>query len=313
MKTVGLLAYGNTAPHALKGLVKNFSVPWIITSPQTEGVSLPVEQLAKEHKIPIHKTNSNKQIHELVVKTSPDAVVISSYNKILEQELLSSSTFINIHHGDLPRFRGRANSNWAIILGRSEIGLTFHEAIADLDAGLIYAQYIVPIEKKDTVKTVYDKFNKIIEEDLGMIVRKVLDGYKGEKQRGEATYCCTRLSEDGYIDWHQTSEQIYNNIRALTKPFPGAFTYYDGKKLTIWESEIPSHPKNYEGRIPGRIVAIYKNGVEVLTKDSSIILKEISYEGKDCNASSIINTVKKSLGISMVELYEKIQEILKTK
>lgn len=308
MKTIGLLAYGKTAPHALRGLIKDFSVLWIVTPPQTEEILLPVEKLANEYKIPIHRTNTNKQIHELVVKTSPDAVVISSYNKILEQELLSTSKFINIHHGDLPRFRGRANSNWAILLGRTEIGLTFHEAITYLDAGRIYAQYIVPITKKDTVKTVYDKFNKIIEEDLGMIVGKVLDGYKGEERKGKATYCCTRLPEDGYIDWHQTSEQIYNFIRALTKPFPGAFTYFEGKKMIIWDSEIPEKPKKYEGRIPGRITGISKTGVEVLTADSVIFIKNVFYDDKEQNASDIIKTVKRSLGINFIELYEMVMK-----
>lgn len=310
MNSIGLLAYGETATHALKGLVKNFSVPWIITPPQTENILLPVEKLAKEFKIPFHKTNANKQIQKLVEKTSPDAVVISSYNKILEQGLLSTSKFINIHHGDLPRFRGRANSNWAIILGRTEIGLTFHEAVTDLDAGRIYAQYIVPIEKKDTVKIVYDKFNKIIDENLGMIVRKVLNGYSGEEQKGKPTYCCTRLPEDGYIDWSQTSEQIYNFIRALTKPFPGAFTYFEGKRMIIWESEIPERPKKYEGRIPGRIVGICKDGVEILTGDGVILIKNVAYEGKEQNASGVIKTVKRSLGINIIELYEMYRKLL---
>lgn len=308
MKTIGLLAYGETAPHALKGLVKDFSVLWIVTPPQIENILLPVEKLANEYKIPIHRANANKQIHELVIKTSPDAVVISSYNKILEQVLLNTSKFINVHHGDLPRFRGRANSNWAIIIGRTEIGLTFHEVTADLDAGHIYAQYMVPIEKKDTVKTVYDKFNKIIGEDLGTIVTKVLDGYKGEEQKGDPTYCCTRLPEDGYIDWNRTSKQVYNFIRALTKPFPGAFTYYEGKKMIIWESEIPENPKIFEGRIPGRIAGISKDGVEVLTGDGIIRIKNVFYKGKESNSSEIIRTVKRSLGINFVELYEKIMK-----
>lgn len=312
MNTVGLLAYGNTAPHALKGLVKNFSVPWIITPPQTEDILLPVEQLAKEFKIPVHKTNSNKQIYELVVKTSPDAVVISSYNKILEQELLSSSTFINIHHGDLPRFRGRANSNWAIILGRTEIGLTFHEAITDLDAGRIYAQYMVSIEKEDTVKTVYKKFNKIIEEGLSSIVNKVLNGYKGREQKGKPTYCCTRLPNDGLIDWTKTSVEIHNFIRALTPPFPGAFTFFNGMRMIILNSKIPKNVRVYEGRIPGRVVSIQKNeGVEILTGDGSILIQDIVFNGEETKASDVIKTVKVSLGIDIVVIYEELQRICK--
>lgn len=308
MNTIGLLAYGETAPYALKGLIKEFSVLWIVTPPETRQAPLEVEQIAIGNNIPIHKTNSNQQLKKLVEQTKPAAVVISSYNKILQEDILDKSTFINIHHGDLPRFRGRANSNWAIILGRTEIGLTFHQVAVDLDAGRIYRQHIVPILKTDTVKTMYDKFNKIIEEDLAMVVDKVLKGYKGEEQKGEATYCITRLPEDGYVDWNQKTEQIDRFIRALTKPFPGAFTYYKGKKMVVWDSEIPTNPKVFEGRIPGRIVQIHTNGVEILTGDSSIIIKNVLYTGREATANEFITSVKSSLGINFIELYEKVMK-----
>lgn len=316
MKTVGVFAYGETGYAALKALLGVFRVAWVIVPPEGAYIttsSEAVEKLAMDNRILIVKTNSVVEIKKLFNKNIPDAVVISSYNKILPGDILSLSKFINIHHGDLPRFRGRANINWAIILGRTEIGLTFHEATIDLDAGRIYKQHIVPIKIDDTVKTIYDAFNKIIEKELAGIVEMVIGGYEGEHQKGELTYCCTRIPEDGYIDWNQTSQQIHNKIRALTKPYPGAFTYFDGKKMVIWSSEIPLHPKKYEGRIPGRIISINDNGVELLTGDSSIIIKEVKYNGKDCHASAVVTTVKKSLGISIVDLYEGIQKMLKNK
>lgn len=304
MIKVGLFAYGETGLAALRGLIRGFDILWIIVPPKGK---LPVVDYGKSQKIPVVETDSIEEIFGLVKKTEPDIVVISSFNKILPEKILSLSKFINVHHGDLARWRGRANINWAIILGRKNIGLTFHEAIADLDAGNIFAQYKVPITRKDTVKTVYDRFNQIIEKNISRIVRKILKGFRGRPQKRSPTYCCTRLPEDGYIDWSKTSEEIYNLIRALTKPYPGAFTYFQGKKMIIWDSEIPKNPKIYEGRIPGRITKIYKNyGVEVLTDDSSIVIKTVNYAGSDLNASKMIRSVRNTLGLNIVEIYEKV-------
>lgn len=314
MKKVGLFAYGETGLAALKGLVNDFEVLWIITPPddlETQDSSK-AEKFAKEKGIKIIQTNSNSQIYDLISKDIPDVVVISTYNKIINEKILKLTKFINIHHGDLPRFRGRANINWAIILGREEIGLVFHEATPDLDSGNIYEQFMVPITQKDTAKTVYDKFNNIIEMKVSETVKKVLEGFKGKKQEGEGTYCCTRLPEDGLIDWNQSSIQIDRLVRALTKPYPGAFTYFEGKKLIIWDSELSEKGKVYEGRIPGRVVAVHKNlGVEVLTGNSSLIIKNIEYGGKETNASEIIHSVKKTLGIHVSQLYEDVQRLLK--
>ena len=313
MKKLGLFAYGETGLSALKGLVNYFEVLWIITPPkglETQDSSS-VEEMAKDKGIKIVRTNSNSEIYDLISKDIPAAVVISTYNKILSEKILKLTKFINIHHGALPRWRGRANINWAIILGRDEIGLTFHKASIDLDSGDIYAQFMVPITKDDNVKTVYDKFNNLIEMNLSDIVKKVIEGIKGKKQEMKGTYCCTRLPEDGLIDWKNGTIQIDRLVRALTKPYPGAFTYFEGKKLIIWESEIPKNPNIYEGRIPGRVVAIHRErGVEILTGDSSIIIKNVEYDGKETNASEVINSVKKTLGINIVQLYEAVQKLL---
>lgn len=317
MKKVGLFAYGQTGLFALKSLLRKFEVSFIITPPsnarKTENEILPVESLAKENKIEIFKIKGKKKLLNIFNKKKADAVIISTYNQMLGSDILKSSRFINIHHGDLPRFRGRANINWAIINNRKKIGLTYHEATPVLDGGNIYAQYLVPITASDTVSSMYDKFNRIIEKDTGKIVEEVLNGLKGKKQKGKATYCCTRLPEDGYIDWQKKSREIDNLVKALTTPYPGAFTYYEGKKILIWTCEIPKKTKVYEGRIPGRITEIIKGyGVEVLTGDSSIIIKDVTYQGKNTNASYVISTVKTTLGISLPKLYEQIQELLRT-
>ncbi len=313
MKKLILLAYGETAPYALRSLAKKFEVMAVVTPPEDAGLYrseevLPVEKLAAERKINVVRSDKPGTLKNLILAHKPDAVVISSFNKIIPDEILVLSKFINVHHGDLPRWRGRANINWALIKGRKSIVLAIHEASPDLDSGNIYAQYVIPIAEKDTVKTVYGKFNATIERELAGIIEKVLAGYKGKKQKGKPTYCCTRLPEDGYIEWSKSTRDIYNLIRALTRPFPGAFTYFEGEKMIIWEAEIPKNPKEYEGRVPGRVIGVLKDGVEVLTGDSSIIIKEVEYRGNETSASNIVKSVKKTLGLSLPGIYEILLE-----
>lgn len=301
------LAYGGMAPYVLKALVGKYEVVGIITP--DKGISLyrsqkilPVEKLAKAHQIPIIPSNSFKKLEETVKKTKPDVVLIASYNKVIPHQILNLSKFINIHHGDLPRWRGRANVNWAIILGKKFVGLTFHQAAPDLDAGAIYAQFKIPIGTKDTVATIYQKINNLVETKSPQVINQVIKGYKGKKQTGKATYCITRLPEDGLIDWNQTTAEIDRLIRSLTQPYPGAFTYFNNRKLIIWQAEIPKKPRNYVTRIPGRVSLIHPHGVEVLTGDSSIIITQVSFNKKTQLANKIIKSVKTTLGINLVKL-----------
>ena len=306
-----LLAYGQMAPPALKSLLASYEVVSIITPPAGKNlyrsqIHLPVETLARQHHIPIIKSDKFTDLEKVVKQYQPLAVLIASYHKVIPDSILGLCKFVNIHHGDLPRWRGRANVNWAIILGKKFIGLTFHQAIPDLDAGAIYAQYKIPITNLDTVKTVYDKINHHVLQHSSSVIRQVLDGYVGKLQQGQATYCITRLPQDGLIDWHQSSLQINRLVRALTHPYPGAFTYYNGKKMIIWETVIPPHPRRYITRIPGRISLIHKGrGVEILTGNTSIIITSVTYGRQNGVASDFIKSVNASLGINLVELYER--------
>lgn len=309
MKKIGLFAYGEMGLSALKSLMSKFNVIWAILPPEAPDKSL--IEIANKYGIKIIYTNDNNIIYRFAKKNKPDGIVIASYNKILPEKILMLCKCINVHHGDLPRFRGRANINWAIILGLKKIVLTIHEAIPNLDAGNIYKKYPISITDNDNVKTVYEKVNRILEEDLAYIVKEVLEGYKGRRQHGQPTYCCTRLPEDGLIDWTKPSIDIYNLVRALTKPYPGAFTFFEGKKLIIYTAEIPEHPKIFVGRVPGRIISrIPNNGVEVLTGDSSIIIKNGKYEEREVVISDIITSVKKTLGINFAFVYQKLNKLL---
>lgn len=312
MNTIGIFAYGEMGDSVIAALHNHFTISWVILPPKALQTTSEknTESFAQQLGLKINYSTVQTDIYQFIHSNTPDAVVIGSYNKILPQKILNLTKFINIHLGDLPRFRGRANVNWAIINDRTEIGVAIHEMVPDLDAGNIYKLTMIKITSKDDVQKVYENINNYLKTELSKIVIRVLKGYKGVKQNGKPTYCCTRLPEDGLIDWTQSNKKIYNFIRALTRPYPGAFSYLDGKKIIIWNAEIPKNPKVYEGRIPGRIGSVIKDeGIEVLTGDGQIIIKEVSYDGKVLNASQVIKSVKKTLGINWVEIYERLNKI----
>ena len=313
MRKIGLFAYGEMGHATLKSLISNFTVQWVILPNQkkqtaTEKLTL---KLANQYRIPVISISSNEELFNLIFKESPDVVVIASFNKIIPQNILQLTKFINIHIGDLPRYRGRAIVNWAIINNEKNISLVIHEAVPDLDSGDIYATFPIPITSQDTVNTIYDAIKTYLIKNASKIINQTLNGAKGIKQTGKPTYCCTRIPQDGLINWNKTTKEIYNFIRAQTYPYPGAFTYFEGKKMIIWDAEIPSAQKIYAGKIPGRIASLLPHGgVEVLTGDASLIIKHIQYQKKEYKANEIIKSSKHTLGINLVELYEKINKLL---
>lgn len=310
MTNIGIFAYGEMGKTALVALLKNFNVLWVLLPPvkyQTEAEKL-TQEIAEKNKISIIYETSTIILQKFIEKNLPDIVLICSFNKVLSEDTLKLVSFINVHLGDLPRYRGRANVNWAIINGENKITISIHKVTPDLDGGNIYAKYPIEIKKSENVGDVYKKINKKLENVLTSVLNKILGGHNGIPQKGEATYCITRLPEDGLIDWNKTTREIYNLIRGVTKPYPGAFTYLEGKKMIVWSSRIPKKTKKYVGRIPGRVIQILQDGVEVLTSDSSIIIESITYDGKEQNASKLIKSVKTTLGIDIVTLFEKLAQ-----
>jgi methionyl-tRNA formyltransferase len=223
------------------------------------------------------------------------------------------STFINVHYSPLPQYRGRANVNWAIINDEPCAAITIHKISPDLDEGNILFQQLIPIHLDDTVADLYDRLNQIQEQNLGGTIVKAFHGYEGVQQNNsEATYGCTRLPEDGEINWLASTRSIYCLVRALVDPFPGAYTYFQGKKLLIWQAKPVDNPPIYIGRIPGRIIGRSKTEgfVDVLTGDGVLRIIEVQILGEERTAAAnIIKSVKSTLGLQTSELLNRIQNL----
>ncbi|MEA5503141.1 methionyl-tRNA formyltransferase [Halotia wernerae UHCC 0503] len=314
MVNVLLIGIGTTTLSALKSLLSKCNVQGVVRNVDIESDD-PVVSLAQQAGIPIFSDTSGQQIKSLLLKFQPDCVVVSSYNQILPPNLIELSTFINVHYSPLPHYRGRANVNWAIINDEPCAAITIHKISPGLDEGNILFQQLISIGFDDTVATIYDKLNEIQQQHLGDTVVKTFHGYDGITQNNaEATYCCTRLPEDGEINWSTSTRSIDCFIRALVSPFPGSYTYFQGKKLLVWRAKPVDNPPTYVGRIPGRVIGRSKTAgfVDVLTNDGVLRIFEVQFEGEEKTAAAnIIKSVKSTLGLRISDLLNRIQ-ILET-
>ena len=311
MTDVLLIGIGTTTLSALKSLTAKCNVVGVVRNVNTELNDDPVVSVAQQLGIQIFSDTSQKQIKSLILRFKPDCVVVSSYNQILPSELITLSTFVNVHYSPLPHYRGRANVNWAMINDEPSAAITIHQISSELDEGNILFQQLISIGFEDTIASLYDKLNEIQFQNLGETVMSLLNGDQGFPQNNaEATYCCTRLPEDGEINWSVSTRSIDCFIRALVPPFPGAYTYFQQQKMLIWQAKPVNNPPKYVGRIPGRVIGRSKSEgyVDVLTGDGVLRILQVQLEGEEKTAAAnIVKSVKSTLGLQMSDLLNRIQ------
>ena len=299
-----LIGQGGTALSALQSLLGRFAVVGLVRS-ESGGAGDAALALARSAEVPVFTDASVAGVNRAVRATDPDAVVVSSYDRILPVELIATRPFVNVHYAELPRYRGRATVNWAIINGESHCAISIHSLVPGLDAGGILFQRLMPIGSSDTVTDLYDRLNAIQRAVLADAVARRIDGDEGEPQdERRATYGCTRLPDDGEVDWSGTTEAAHRLVRALTDPFPGAFTWLGLRRLVIRRAE-PVQELRYEGRVPGRVVRVDRSSgvVDVLTGDGVLRVHEVAVDGAEPQrAADVITSVRHTLGLSTARL-----------
>ena len=285
--------------YSLEGLRKNkiLKIKGIIV-PKTDKFYYSNIDLKKiDNKIKILKSDKKNHVFNFIKNLKPDVVLISTFNKIFEKKILKLSNFINIHHGRLPEQKGRASINWAILMGRNSIYLTFHQVVPKLDSGKIILQKKINIKKYDNYQTIQNKIGRYIKINISKIILKYLQNRIKLKKNDskKETWNCSRNPEDGLINFFKKKEDVHNLIRACKSKSFGAFCYLREKKIIILESSIKKNRK-FEGIIPGRITQIYKNGnIDCLCKNGPITIKKIFYNDKIMKPSKIIKSTRDTL------------------
>lgn len=241
----------------------------------------PVKEEALKHDIPVFQPEKLRVDYEEIIAYKPDLIITAAYGQLLPNELLEAPGYgsINVHASLLPELRGGAPIHYAILQGNKETGITIMYMVEKLDAGDILTQEKVTIEETDDVGMLHDKLSKVGASLLLTTLPKLFAGELTPIKQDEtkATFAANIRREQERIDWKQTSLEVYNQIRGL-RPWPGAFTTYEGQTMKLWRAELDQ--QEYDGQ-PGEIVKIVDNeSFVVLCGDSKgISLTEIQPSG----------------------------------
>jgi methionyl-tRNA formyltransferase len=246
-----------------------------------------VRGLAKQRGIPCLTTDINLPENvERVRSIAPLFIFSFYYRTMLTAEILGipRSGALNLHGSLLPRYRGRVPVNWAVINGERETGATLHYMVEKPDAGDIVDQERVEIAFSDTARDVFDKVTDAAVAVLGRAWPLLQQGKAPRlpMDLSEGSYFGGRTPADGRIDWTKSSVQIYNLIRGVTHPYPGAFTYLGGKRVTIWQA-WPVEGNGQSGHI------LSQNPLQAAAGQGVLEIRSLQIEGgQECFAAEFV-------------------------
>ena len=233
-----------------------------------------VAQLCARNGIPVHAPeDANHPLWiERIAKLNPEYIFSFYYRNLLSEPLLATARkgAFNLHGSLLPKYRGRAPANWVLVNGETETGVTLHRMVKRADAGAILAQQKVTIERTDTGLSLHAKLREAATALLRDALPQLAQGKLIETAQDEskATYFGRRTAADGKLDWKKPAEQLFNLVRAVTQPYPGAFCAVGEHKLIVWQADVV---KGNEGLAPGRVISV--NPLRIACGEDSLVVK----------------------------------------
>lgn len=247
MTSAVVFAYHNVGVRCLSVLLaQGVDVKLVVTHEDstTENIWFgSVQALAQEHGIPVvTPTDPHDDATMALLKSAqPDLLFSFYYRHMLKPTILSvpKRGCYNLHGSLLPKYRGRVPINWAVIHGETESGATLHEMVEKPDAGAMLDQMAVPILPNDTAQQVFDKVLVAAEIVLHRTLPALIAGNAPRTPMNlkAGSYFGGRKAEDGRIVWTQSAQQIHNLVRAVTQPYPGAFSDLPQGRLTVWRTQ----------------------------------------------------------------------------
>lgn len=259
-------------------------------------IATPVKQYAQEKEIKIYqpqKVKGNTEFIEEIKSQKPDVICVVAYGKILPNEILEIPKYgcINVHASLLPKYRGAAPIQWAVLNGDKTTGVTTMYMDTGMDTGDMILKEEVQIGEYETTGELWERLSKIGAKLLVKTLKEIEAGtVKREKQGTDYTMAPMLEKSMAQIDWkNQTAEQIKNLVRGLN-PIMGAYTYVNNKKIKFWKVELKPITEEIAKKENGTVIlADCKKGLEFKAKDGIIKVVEIQGEnGKRMKAEDYL-------------------------
>jgi len=271
--------------------------------------AVPYDDICARYGVPLHKIRhiNDPASVDLLNKLDLDVVFVIGWSQIVGGEALRSARLgmVGAHASFLPHNRGSAPVNWALIRGETTAGNTLIWLEEQLDAGQIIDQVSFPITPYDTCASLYEKVAESNREMILRLVPRLLAGERpGRAQpHTDEPILPRRRPEDGLIDWHKPAPEVYNFIRALTRPYPGAFSWLDGRRYRVWDAVLLPD-EVYPGAEPGRVLGAachmypaHASGQVVACGRGAVILVDLEsddgivWQGRDLSEQSLLGKV----------------------
>jgi methionyl-tRNA formyltransferase len=245
-----------------------------------------VRELAFKNYLPLYQPQdpNDPAFVAAMARLEPDFLFSCYYRYMLKKPLLELPRLgaLNMHGSLLPRYRGRCPVNWVLVHGETETGVTLHYMVEKPDKGEMVAQKRVPINPEDSALTLFARMTAAAGELMTEIYPALRAGTapKIAQDQSQASYFGGRGPQDGLIDWQKSALAIYNLVRAVAHPYPGAFTYLQGRKLFIWWGRALA-ARGTPAATPGRVAAALPGeGLLVDTGQGHFLITQAQWEGE---------------------------------
>jgi methionyl-tRNA formyltransferase len=252
-----------------------------------------VNELAQSKSLSIYQPERARDAAfiDQMARLGPDLIVVAAFGQILPQGLLDVPKFgcLNVHTSLLPKYRGAAPIQWAVLNGETETGVTIMKMDAGLDTGEIVSQERIPITSDDTAQSLHDRLALI---GGRLLVRTIPDYVSGtmvpRAQPNGASYARKIRKEDGRIDWTQPARVVWNRVRGLT-PWPGTFTWLQRSPSPLLLKVLRAGVVENDPGRPGEILSAGRDGIVVSCGEGSLRILELQREGgKRLNAQQFL-------------------------
>ncbi|CEO20956.1 methionyl-tRNA formyltransferase [Paraclostridium sordellii] len=264
-------------------VLNSINIVGVVISETNDSWYSGVDVVANKYNIPIYKEKdvNSSNFLESIGNLDLDLILCVNFNQILKKEIISIPKIgcINTHASLLPKYRGRAPLNWAMINGEKYTGVTVHFIDDGIDTGDILLQEKIEIDEHDYISDLLEKV-KHVYPNIVLKSIKLLESNDFKLTTPDLSkgfYVSKRNKYDGKIDFSKGSKEILNFIKAISKPYPGAFIYYGSKTLVIWRAHLDSSLlNNYKNYSVGDIIIEDKFLIKL--KDSILVIDEHSFE-----------------------------------